>query len=222
MPAKPIRINGIRVFPHKAVASPQFGEKTILVRDTWDYVELSLRRSKSEEPLFYWKQARTFAEASAGIDKLAFPLTAYYAILNATKALLCSKGINFDPYHGVTGQVSGSYASLANHHIKIQSKGVLPSLLSYLGMTGFSGESFALSDVFYNLPFIHRAYCSTYKSKKEILLPIKDPHFVVKEGSTEAWFNFSVRDERMQNQKSVKGLDGFELDTGIKGMVSMF
>ena len=215
MPAKPIRINGIRVFPHKAVASPVFGAKTVLVRDTWDYVELSLRRRSADEPLFYWKQARTFAQASAGIDKLAFPLTAYYAILNATKALLSSRGVSFDPYHGLSGQASGNRAALSNQIVKLQATGVLPAMLNYLGVTGFVGTSYSLSDVFYNLPFIHRAYCSTYASRPEILLPIKDPHFVVKEGSSEAWFNFTVRDDRMQNAKTVKMLDGFEHDKGI-------
>ena len=36
---KPIKHNSKGVKPHKAIVSPDFNDKTVLVRNHWDYVE---------------------------------------------------------------------------------------------------------------------------------------------------------------------------------------
>lgn len=49
---------------HKAVTTPRFNEKTVLVTSTWDYVDLWLKRARKTEARFFWNQARSFYDAT--------------------------------------------------------------------------------------------------------------------------------------------------------------
>ncbi|MFC3334689.1 hypothetical protein [Flavobacterium palustre] len=51
----------------KAIVSPDFNNKTVLVRNHWDYVEMWLQKEKKSEALMYWKQAESFFNASQSI-----------------------------------------------------------------------------------------------------------------------------------------------------------
>jgi YaaC-like Protein len=92
MAFRDIEVGGKPLTVHEAMVSPKFGEKTVLVNDTWDYIELWLKRNhrKSSARLF-WDQSRYFFQATKVLPKESSPLTAYYSMLNASKALLLVK-----------------------------------------------------------------------------------------------------------------------------------
>jgi hypothetical protein len=172
---------------HKAVTHPHFEEKTVLVTDTWDYVDLWLRRSGQSDARFYWQQARSFYEATRLLPKTAAPLTAYYCFLNAAKALLIAKNAQFGDAHGVSGFTVPGRTSLSNEKVKFMRGGILAALCSHLGEEA-NGNIYTLGDVLYNLPYIHRAYDLTYESATELFIPISTPQIVRSTRTHEAWF----------------------------------
>jgi hypothetical protein len=172
---------------HKAITAPHFNEKTVLVTDTWDYVDLWLKRDGQNEARFFWNQAHSFYDATLLLPKTSAPLTAYYCFLNATKALLIAKGVNFVDQHGVTGFTVDKASSLSNEKVKFKHSGILPSLCRHLGYS--QGEDiYTLKDLLYNLPIIHRAFDLTYKADKELFIPISNPKIVRSNKNNEAWF----------------------------------
>lgn len=211
----PITYKGKLLSLHKAIVAPDFASKTVLVGDTWEYDEMWLKRKKHRDALFYWEQARSFFDASTQLPKTSSPLTAYYCFLNAVKVLLKVKGLVVPDRHGVSGKTKGSKTSLSNEIVEFQASGILPELCRYFGET-MSGE-YPLSDLLYNLPYIHRAYKLTYASRPELFIPIRDPQFVRKTGSSEAWFAAEIDDRRYANEHTVNKLgNAFERDAGAK------
>src|SRR5207237_9909292 len=97
----PVRVNGRDVRPHKATVSPLLGARTVLTKSPWEFVSLWLTRNKKPQALFYWNQASEFARAAAGLPIQSAPLLHYYSFMNATKALLATKGVPFVEAHGV-------------------------------------------------------------------------------------------------------------------------
>jgi hypothetical protein len=132
--------------------APSFESSTVLVDDQFDYVELWLKRHATTKPVIFWKQARNFHRASQELPKESRALTAYYCMLNATKALLAAKGISFSEQHGVAGESQDSRTSLANEVCKIKGAGLLISLADYFGAK-LSNREVCLRDVLYNIPF---------------------------------------------------------------------
>lgn len=216
MPIKPIQFKGRAIFVHKACIAPNFNEKTVLAEDTWTYVDMWLKRQHvNSEARFYWQQARDFYTATKQLAKTSSPLTAYYCILNATKCLLKVKGISFSDKHGVTGSSIGRKAALVNEVVKFKGGGILPSLCTYLGEPS-TNETFNLRDIFYNLPFIHRAYNLTFVKQPELFIPIINPYFVKKVDNSEAWVCAEIKDRKYQNQITINKLPtGFERDMGF-------
>lgn len=49
----PIIYRGKPLTVHKAIVSPDFNSKTILVTSTWEYVEMWLKRNHKDDALFY-------------------------------------------------------------------------------------------------------------------------------------------------------------------------
>lgn len=213
MPALDLKLGQQKVRLQKCITSPRFGSKTILVDDNWDFVELWLRRHKKKDALFFWRQARAFHDADQHLTKLSSPLTSYYSALNATKALLTAKGITYAPYHGLSGASNGNRVNLANEMVILQGTGVLPELCRLLG-EGVNGERYSLKDLFYNLAYIHRAYCVTFGSVKELFVPISDAKFVRKEKSSECWFAATIHDKKYQHKGIMDSLRGLERDSG--------
>src|SRR5262245_50597676 len=128
--SEPIRINGRDLKPHKAMVAPLLGARTVLTRSPWEFVSLWLMREKNERALFFWNQARSFAEAAAGMSVQASPLLHYYSFLNATKALLVAKRVAFDEHHGVKGhnmRGASRKIALSNEGVRISKRGVLPA-----------------------------------------------------------------------------------------------
>jgi hypothetical protein len=177
---------------HKGIVTPDFRKEHVLSHDPWLYVELWLRRQKRQDSLSFWRQARRFAEASEKMPTEAAPLALYYCFLNATKALLTCHNTSHGDRHGVTGdRPEDARASLTNEIVTFQGGGVLPALCSYLGEAPGT-QRYSLSDILWNIPFIHRAYVLTFRSKGELFIPLEKARYVKKPSSSECWFEAEV------------------------------
>lgn len=203
----------------KAIKSPKYGSKTVLTDSAWEYVALFLKRQStpgSSDALFYWEQAHSFYCASQSLPDNAKPLTSYYCILNAAKALLRFKNVNDNNLckHGIsTVRAVDDKTNLKESKTSIKGAGVLPELSRYFGLPLQAGQ-YSIFDLLYNIPCVHRAYCITF-SKPEIFVPISHPVFVREEGSKESWLKFRV-DGKYANTKSLKTVPSkFEHDIGI-------
>src|SRR5699024_427918 len=204
----PIKYNRKELSLHKSIIAPEFGKRTVLVSDPWDYIEMWLKRnSQSEESIFYWQQAKSFYEASKNLPLTSSPLTLYYCLLNATKTLLTVKKIPFSNKHGVFGKSKKRIARLTNEKVMLLTGGILPALGSYLNEPILKKEEYSLKYMLYNLPHIHRAYCLTF-SDSEIFIPIKDPKFVKKSNASESWLTFKL-DKKYANGHTLNKLPKF-------------
>ena len=79
-------------------------------------------------------------------------------------------GIRFIEGHGVKADNVRSKSKridLANEGVKIKVDGVLPSLATYLGDTE-TRNIHTLQELLFNLPFVHRTYCLTYRNQAEL------------------------------------------------------
>lgn len=213
---KPVKHNSKGVRLHKAIISPDFNDKTVLVRNHWDYVEMWLQKERQIEALKYWKQAESFYHASLTIPETASPLTIYYCFLNATKALLTVKKKAFAEQHGATGKIQPGNINLQNEIITFHRNGILSGLCSYFG-ENCNAEQYSLKDLLYNLPFIHRCFNLTFPSGyPEIYIPIVNPHFVIKDNTKYAWLCAELSDN-YKNQHTLNKIIplGFERDLGV-------
>ncbi|MBB6095620.1 hypothetical protein HNQ60_004511 [Povalibacter uvarum] len=211
MPAHKLHIAGKLVRLHGSLAAPDFRTQRVLCSDPWDFVALWLKREHKKAALFYWEQSRHFFEASSSLPALSAPLTSYYCFLNATKALLSSKGQVFTESHGVGGRSKAGHKSLSNEIVDFQGGGILPALCAYLEEPNNAGKDFTLQDLLWQMPFIHRAYCLTYKGATELFIPLKDNCFMRLDDSKEAWFQAEV-DRRYVNAHTTRMIQpGFEL-----------
>ena len=204
MAFREIHYKGKPLTIHKSVTNPHFGEKTVLVTDTWDYVDLWLKRKGQKKARFYWGQAQSFYEATKSLPKTASPLTAYYCFLNATKALLLAKGVPFSDAHGVSGYTAPGRSSLSKEMVIFQTGGILPALCNHLGEPALRVE-YPLKDLLYNLPYIHRAFDLTFESAVELFVPISRPTIVRSTTTHESWFIAELKD-KYKNQNTVNRL----------------
>ena len=180
MSIRPISYKNKPLTLYKTVLDAQFDVQTVLTLDPFNYVELWLRRNGYHEAMFYWKQARQFRRAASELSIEATPLVLYYCFMNAAKALLSSKGITFHPVHGVGAhhmRGPNSKVVLSNEGISIRNHGIVPSLISYF-QENESATHHSLEEVLYNLVFVHRTYCLSYKAKRERFLPLRKAIFV--------------------------------------------
>jgi hypothetical protein len=190
---KQIKIGSRRVWMHKGVVEPDFSALHVLSNNPWSYVELFLKRSKSNDALAYWLQAQRFCEASRELGPEAAPLTLYYSFLNATKALLSHKGLPHSDSHGVGGErPENARTSLANETVKFKGGGVLPALCWYFGESVGAADQYSLRDILWNIPFIHRAFCLSFKASQELFIPLEGARYVKHDHNREAWFQAQV------------------------------
>lgn len=203
----------------KCIKDPKYGSKTILTDSCWEYVSLFLKRqskSGAGDALLYWEQAHSFYLASKNLPDSACPLTSYYCILNATKALLRYKGIDDIKLknHGLSSVRNDSNkANIKESFTSIKGAGVLPELSKYYGFN-LQPKQYFIAELLYNIPCVHRAYCITF-SKTEIFIPISSPIFVRKDNEKESWIKFEVNG-KYANDTSLKSLPRkFEHDYGI-------
>ena len=212
-----IKHNNAYLSVHKSTF-PNIDSPKVLVSDTWDYVDLWLKRNKKIKARFFWKQARAFYNASLTLPKESAPLTSYYCFLNATKALLESRNKIYDTMHGVTGYSSENpKTTLENEKIILKNRGVLPALINYLGYSikENSTKKFTLLDSLYNLPFLHRAFLLTYTSRgqyPELYIPLKEIFLEKHKNNNKVWFSAEL-DEIYRNQYTINKLPKkFEID----------
>lgn len=211
MASHKLHISGKAVRLHGCLIAPNFRTQRVLCSDPWDFVALWLKREHQKDALFYWEQSRQFYDASLALPDLSAPLTSYYCFLNATKALLVSKGQTFTESHGVGGRALDGHKSLSNEIVDFQGGGILPSLCKYLAEPNNAGDEFTLQEIFWQMPFIHRAYCLTYKSATELFIPLNKSSFLRRDGSKEAWFQAEI-DRRYINAHTAKVIKpGFEV-----------
>lgn len=189
MTAIPIRISGKSVPVYKAALKPAFGVRTVLTNSPWTFVELWLKRNKKSEALFYWDQARHFYNASLGLPMQSAPLLLYYSFMNAAKALLAAKGVPFVPRHGVKFHRcgKGKKIDLNNEGVEILPVGILPALSLYFKEPERT-KKHSLHELLFNLNYIHRTYCLTYTSQKEMFIPIKGCEYVFDTASKDVYF----------------------------------
>jgi len=210
MGAHRLHIAGKTVRLHGSLQGPDFRTQRVLCSDPWDFVSLWLKRNHQKEASFYWDQARHFFDASVQLPELSAPLTSYYCFLNATKALLSSKRESFTENHGVGGRSEQGHTSLSNELIDFQGGGILPSLCKLLGEPNNAGKTFTLKEVFWQMPFIHRAFCLSYQGATELFIPLNGNCFMRKDNSKEAWFQAEI-DRRYINAHTQRVLQpGFE------------
>lgn len=117
---------------------------------------------------------------TAGLPLESAPLLLYYSFMNAAKALLSAKAIPFSPRHGVTVhniRAATSKISLSNEGVKIQGDGIVPALAGYYQETD-PARDYTMKELLFNMPFIHRTYCLTYRSQKQMFIPLRDCRYV--------------------------------------------
>lgn len=194
--------------------------KVVLTDSTWQFVEIYLRSKGQDDALFYWEQARNFYESTKTLSLVSKPLTAYYCFLNATKALLEVKDINYNLSHGVTGKRVDGRFRIQNEIVKFQPAGVVSGLGVYLGeQIPAYGEEFTLKDIFYNLPYIHRSFTITYGSMAELFIPILEPRFVHDKTEKKGWLELNLEKEH-SNASILRKLIGYSLDGAYDNSVS--
>lgn len=214
-PKKPrdsVKIKGKDIVVRKPKILADLPSKVVLTDSTWEFVEIHLRAQKQDDALFYWEQAKNFYEATKSLSLVSKPLTAYYCFLNASKALLEATGTPYDLSHGVTGKKLEGRFNLVNEVVKFQPAGVVSALGRYLGeYIQVGGQEYSLKDVFYNIPYIHRAFTITYGNAPELFIPIVEPRFVFDKCQNKGWLEVKLEPEH-SNRRTLGKLQGFGLD----------
>ena len=198
--AQRIRISDKVVRFPRATIAPDFDEKRVIASSPWEFVSLWLRQNNQDEACVYWEQAKAFYDSARDLPVQSAPLPLYYAFLNAAKALLKSRNINYTEYHGVTGldlrtSVNGRIR-IDNEGLKIRNGGFVPALIQHLGETE-TQKQYNLGEILTNLAFIHRSVAISY-SRGELFLSIKNPRYVHHAGN--AWFRADLPDEHTHGQ----------------------
>lgn len=187
-----IRFQLRRLYPHSAVLRPRFATGSILAADPWAFARIQLVQSGPSNAPFYWDQAKEFFLASQQLSVISSPLTSYYSVMNATKALLLACGKGEPDKHGVYGKRVSGGTGLDAEVCCICTTGVGPELMRLYGRQPSPKESFSLKDLLHLVPFVHRAFLLTYPAEKDLFLTLDRPRFVRRTGSTEAWFMAEV------------------------------
>jgi hypothetical protein len=212
MAARKLDIAGRPVQLHSCLIGPDFRMQRVICSDPWEFVALWLRRKHNKEALFYWEQAHHFYDASVSLPELSAPLTSYYCFLNVAKALLSAKAHSFSESHGVGGRAESGHTSLANEIVDFKGAGVLAALCDYLGEPNNAGRSFTLKNLLWHMPFIHRAYCLSYRGATELFIPLLGNGFMRKDGSGEAWFEAEIDARYINGHTRRMVAPGFEVN----------
>jgi YaaC-like Protein len=189
-----VKLKGREIGPHKAIVAPLLNSRNVLTNSPWTFVALWLQRNRKPQALFYWEQAQEFHKVSVGLPLRSAPLLLYYCFMNATKALLVAKGVSLNEMHGVSAHpkvVPGVKRTFPGEGIKIQTKGILPSLSAYYGEAETS-NTHTLQQLFVNMVFIHRTYCLTYSSQKEMFLPLANCAYVYETRTKEVFLKADI------------------------------
>lgn len=216
----PVKIKNKELIVRKPKIVADLPSKVVLTDSTWLFVEIYLRSQGQNDALFYWEQAKNFYESTKSLSLVSKPLTTYYCFLNATKALLEVKNVGYNLAHGVTGKRDDGHIRIQNEIIKFQPAGVISGLGVYLGESiPAGGEEFTLKDIFYNLPYIHRAFTITDSSRAELFIPILEPRFVCDKTENKGWLEIKLEPEH-SNSRTLGKLIGYGLDPNYDNSIS--
>ena len=197
-----IRISDQKVRFARATRNADFRARRVITSSPWEYVALWLRLNRKITAQTYWEQAKYFFDSARELPTQSAPLPLYYSFLNATKSLLDSKGVNYLPYHGITGfdvrTPSNARISLESEGLKIKNGGVLPALINYFGETE-TNTIYKLAEILSNLAFVHRAYTTSYNRRAELFLSVNEPRYV-KAGNGQARFQAFLPAEHTHGQ----------------------
>lgn len=197
----PYQYKGRRLQISKCYNKPTFGSHTILTEDPFAYVEFYFSNKKKamkyrdvtaskakygkEQKFhysFYWKQAKTFYNATKGLSLEAVPLTAYYCMLNAVKAFLAYKSMYIEDFveafsqHGLGEERNmEEEKNLENICVCRRDKGVFVlfgrTLEHNFDEIWKQNNGIPLKKLLYNLAFIHRAFITTYNQPRQGIMP---------------------------------------------------
>ena len=81
--------------------------------------------------------------------------------------------------------------SLNTVGIEIKNKGVMPALSLYYNEKELRKKD-SLQELFFNMPFIHRTYCLTYKSQTEMFVPLTDCAYGYDAATRQAYFTANL------------------------------
>lgn len=189
-----VKLKRREIGPHKAIVAPLLNSRSVLTNSPWTFVALWLQRNRKPQALFYWEQAQEFHKVSVGLPLRSAPLLLYYCFMNAVKALLVAKGVSLDEMHGVSAHpkvVPGVKRTFPGEGVKIHTNGILPSLSAYYGEAE-TAKTHTLRELFFNMVFIHRTYCLTYSSQKEMFLPLANCGYVYDTRTKEVFFKADI------------------------------
>ena len=175
-----LRIENRVAYFRKAITAPDFGSDSVLTRDAFSYVALWLTRQKDapKATKSYWRQSEEYYRASLTLSPISAPLTLYYCFLNATKALLSLKATGFSEYHGMSVKFISSKRELINEQTKIKRDGIIVALSKHLWECE-NQTTHNLKCMLSQLPYIHRAFCLTYKTQPNLFIPVQNPRYVI-------------------------------------------
>ena len=212
MPAPELQIGNRTAYFRKAISTPDFGSERVLARDAFQFAELWLKR-ECPKALAFWDQAQSYYIASKHLPAQSSPLTTYYCFLNAAKALLTVKGVDFSDYHGVSGAFDPtSKRALRNEKIAFKGGGILPALSRLLEEEERDDEH-TLTDILSNLPFIHRAFRYTFRSHPELFIPVRG--IVYRKGEDDyVWITATIEGRFADGRSLVTLPPQFEIDRG--------
>lgn len=211
MPASILVYRNRDVYFQKAISGLRIGEKSILARDAFQYVELWLNREGQKDALFYWQQAKSFFLASKALPATSSPLTAYYCMLNAVKTLLVVKNITYKEQHGASGSGVPSRKSIDNETTELQNAGIIAELSRYLQEPETS-KVHTLSAILSNLPFLHRAYALTKGLRSELFVAIHNVSYMRHPTLNKIWFSAEVHGQDADGRILRHIPPGFEMD----------
>lgn len=202
----------------KPFTNVKYDGKTVLSNSVFEYVELWLSGKggiKYEDSLFYWRQARDFYKATKILPIQSAPLTAYYCIMNATKALLSVHGLKLvNISHGVSSPRGNNIGDIRKDEIIYDGGGVLCELSKILGEST-NKETYKVINLFYNIACIHRTFTITFGKMTDLFIPVDDLVFVkVNDRSNKAYIRFRI-DNKYCSSGVLKNINNaFEKTTG--------
>lgn len=243
-----IVLNERVVKPHSARSAPRFGQPVVRCADPWDHVLIELRQKRAsqtpstENTILYWEQARHFYHASRVLPQESSPLTSYYCMLNAAKALLSDKGqLGQQSEHGVTrdpDQPVGlalerirlrTSASFINKQGILETSRILPTLAQFLDraitytrpdgkLESKRNVEIPLTEALSQLAYVHRAYTISL-SAAESFIPLDNPRFMKgsREGVETFWFQAQIDPQYLSLAQSRQGdlSPDWELDGSV-------
>jgi len=144
---------------------------------------------------FFWRQAQHFAQGLSVQPYESQPLHLYYAMLNATKAMLTSASVAaIASHHGLSFRVDGDPSKTAlDGLILVKQSGVFLDLCRLMGDPVTANTSISLRQLLGLIVGVHRAYCMASETKEQ-LIPLVKPMRLHTDGANMFWFESELAD----------------------------